>query len=75
MFNGDSHTFRSDNPLSADDPLASMHPGFDVPNFHRVVVHGSTLPLEYLRVTIDPDGDAPEGAEDFGPFRWERVAP
>ena len=30
MFNGDSHVFRSDNPLSAADPLNYMHPGYDV---------------------------------------------
>jgi len=75
MLNGDSHVFLSDNPLSATDPLASIHPGYDVPNFHRVVVHGSTLPLEYLRLTLDPAGAPPAGAESFGPFRWERVVP
>jgi hypothetical protein len=72
MFNGDSHVYQSSNPLTPGD---AMHPGYDVPNFHRVVVHGSTLPFEYLRVTIDPDGDAGDGDEDFGPFRWTRVAP
>ena len=54
MFNGDSHVYRSDNPLAPSDPLSFMHPGYDVPNFHRVVVHGSTFPLEYLRLTADP---------------------
>jgi len=73
MLNGDSHAFLSDNPLSPSDPLAAMHPGYDVPNFHRIVVHGSTLPLEYLRLTID--GDPAAGVETFGPFSWERVAP
>jgi hypothetical protein len=72
MFNGDSHVFRSDNPLSASDPLAFMHPGYDVPNFHRIVVHGSTFPLEWLRLTIDPRGSS-FGPDDFGPFHWERV--
>ncbi|MCA9676599.1 MAG: hypothetical protein KC464_16320 [Myxococcales bacterium] len=75
MFNGDSHDFLSDNPLAADAPLAYMHPGYDVPNFHRVVVHGSKLPFEYLRVTIDPRGAAGADDEDFGPFRWQRVVP
>lgn len=75
MFNGDSHVYRSDNPLAASDPLNFMHPGYDVPNFHRVVVHGSTFPLEYLRLTVDPRADAPARASAFGPFSWERVQP
>jgi len=75
MFNGDSHVYRSDNPLSAADPLNFMHSGYDVPNFHRIVVHGSTFPLEWLRVTIDPRANAPAGPNAFGPFSWERVTP
>jgi hypothetical protein len=75
MFNGDSHVYRSDNPLSAADPLNALHPGYDVPNFHRVVVHGSTLPLEWLRLTVDPDRNAPASANAFGPFSWEAVLP
>jgi hypothetical protein len=73
MFNGDSHVFRSDNPLSPSDPLAFMHPGYDVPNFHRVVVHGSTFPLEWLKVTIDPRAPNQTGPGAFGPFSWERM--
>ena len=75
MFNGDSHVYQSTNPLSATDALAFMHPGYDVPNFHRVVVHGSTLPLEYLRLTVDPKANAAHGTEAFGPFSWTRVIP
>jgi hypothetical protein len=55
MLNGDSHVFLSDNPLT---PTNAMHPGYDVPNFHRIVVHGSTAPLEWLRLTIDPKARA-----------------
>jgi hypothetical protein len=73
MFNGDSHVYQSSNPLSATDSLAYMHPGYDVPNFHRVVVHGSTLPLEYLRLSVDPKANYPHSAEAFGPFSWARV--
>ena len=73
MLNGDSHVYQSSNPLSAADSLAYMHPGYDVPNFHRVVVHGSTLPLEYLRLTVNPNVNAPHGADAFGPFSWTRV--
>ena len=52
-----------------------MHPGYDVPNFHRIVVHGSTLPLEYLELTIDPHANAPTTDTTFGPFAWTRVTP
>jgi hypothetical protein len=75
MFNGDSHVFRSDNPLAASDPRAYLHPGYDVPNFHRIVVHGSTMPLEWLKLTVDPKKHAPPSDDAFGPFRWERVTP
>ena len=72
MFNGDSHIYLSDDPLSPSDPLYFMHPGYNVPNFHRIVVHGSTFPLEWLRLTIDPRGNA-AGPDAFGPFSWERM--
>jgi hypothetical protein len=75
MFNGDSHVYKSDNPLSASDPLAYMHPGYDVANFHRVVVHGSTFPLEWLKLTVDPKQHAAASDNAFGPFRWQRVVP
>ena len=73
MFNGDSHVYRSDNPLSATDPLNFMHPGYDVPNFHRIVVHGSTFPLEWLRLTVDPQANYAASDTTFGPFSWEHV--
>jgi hypothetical protein len=82
MFNGDSHVYRSDNPL---DPAATcvtesvtctsaafMHPGYNVSNFHRVVVHGSTPKMEWLKLTVDPSANAPQGATSFGPFAWSR---
>jgi hypothetical protein len=72
MLNGDSHVYLSDNPLSATDPLSYMHPGYDVTNFHRIVVHGSTFPLEWLRLTVDPHQNAPTSDTTFGPFSWER---
>jgi len=75
MFNGDSHVFRSDNPLSSSDPLSFMHPGYDVPNFHRIVVHGSTLPLGWLRLTIDPRSGPAARPDTFGPFSWQRIVP
>jgi hypothetical protein len=52
LLQGDSHQYVVDNPLGLD-------------NFTRVVVHGETLPFEYLRLTISPvRGEL---------FTWERV--
>jgi hypothetical protein len=52
-----------------------QHPFYDVPNFHRVLVHGSTFPFEWVKVTINPRANVPAGASSsaFGPFSWERV--
>lgn len=83
LLNGDSHVYRSDDPFRAgasctgDDGVCAYdahdsHPGYDVANIHRVVVHGSTVPLEYLRLTVSPR-TAPASATSFGPFSWERV--
>jgi hypothetical protein len=51
----------------------SEHPFYNVPNFHRVVVHGSTLPLEWLKLTVDPDANYKTTATTFGPFAWQRM--
>jgi hypothetical protein len=98
LFNGDSHMFRSDNPLVDGAPCAietgapdtsttactndaydNQPHGYDVPNFHRIVVHGGTTfpaqPLEHTRLTDDPRTDSPNGLWSFGPFSWERVQP
>jgi hypothetical protein len=53
LVQGDSHVYTVDNPLGLE-------------NFTRIVVHGETLPFEYLRLTIDP------GDEHL--FEWSRVA-
>lgn len=52
LLQGDSHEYVADNPLG-------------LPNFTRIVVHGETLPFEYLRLTIDP--------REAALFSWERV--
>jgi hypothetical protein len=105
LFNGDSHVFRTDNPLkpgsacaiepssgaaavacsAATVPVAfgngkvdayeNQPHGYSVPNFRRITVHGSTTPLEYLKLTIDPAANAENGTEAFGPFSWKRVKP
>ena len=61
------------SPSILDAIARALHPAYDVPNFHRIVAHGSTFPLEYLRLTIDPRADAVHGDSAFGPFRWTRV--
>ena len=83
--NGDSHVYRSDNPLQQNstcytetDPCTNdawlQHPYYNVPNFHRIVVHGSTFPMEWLKLSIDPRA-AWENAStptSWGPFSWQR---
>jgi hypothetical protein len=49
---GDSHRYLVDHPVPLD-------------NVTRIVVHGETLPFEYLRLTIDPRAASL--------FSWERV--
>jgi hypothetical protein len=93
LINGDSHIYRSDNPLvpnaacviesgSLDKPCTDdahtiqstnlPNTAYNVPNFHRLVVHGSTLPLEWLKLTINPNVNATGSSNAFGPFSWER---
>lgn len=91
LFNGDSHIYRSDNPLlkgaacvyeptsgakavaCTNDAYDSQPNGYNVPNFHRVVVHGSTTPQEWLKLTVDPAANAGNGTDAFGPFSWKRI--
>ena len=94
LLNGDSHIYRSDNPLSATAPCITesstgevacttnlgLHPQFlGVENFHRLVVHGSTSPLEWLKLSISDDDRgkdhavAPANPNSFGPFSWTRM--
>jgi hypothetical protein len=91
LVNGDSHTYRSDNPLQpgaacaietgtalattacGDDAYTSQPNGYSVPNFHRIVVHGNTAPLEWLKLTIDPTEAAAPTDSAFGPFHWQRM--
>jgi hypothetical protein len=90
LINGDSHVYRSDNPLVNDAPCVAEpssgapatpcaeddwdnHPGYDVANFHRIVVHGSTFPLEWLKLKIDPGTTNPSTSTSFGPFSWTRI--
>jgi Calcineurin-like phosphoesterase len=60
-------------PCTTD--AATAHPGYRVANLHRVVVHGSSMPMEWLRLRIDATQSLPTSAESFGPFAWSRVHP
>jgi len=53
---------------------ASVHPELtlNVPNIHRVTVHGSTQPLEWLKLTVDPNANFKTTSTTFGPFSWSR---
>jgi hypothetical protein len=101
LMNGDSHKYRSDNPLvqgapcvietGAPDTSTAACPddayagqaanggAYNVPNFHRIVVHGGTTfpaqPLEYVRLIDDPRANNLTSNNTFGPFSWERVQP
>ena len=51
----------------------TQHPYYDVPNFHRIVVHGSTFPLEWLKLWIDPRAARRNATPtSWGPFSWVR---
>jgi hypothetical protein len=96
MLNGDSHLYRSDNPMSQTAPCAGEtdpatgvsvcahdinnnawyeHQDLNlaVPNFHRIVVHGSTTPLGWLKLTVDPNAHYDATDTTFGPFSWHRM--
>ena len=89
LMNGDSHGYRSDNPLvkgapcltesgasevaCSNDAYESHANGYHVPNFHRIVVHGSVAPMEWLKLSVKPgDSEGRSKANSFGPFSWQR---
>jgi Calcineurin-like phosphoesterase len=96
LLNGDSHGYRSDNPLvkgapcfaektgqqatvvaCTNDAYDNQPYGYDVKNFHRLVVHGSNVAtnpkMEWLKLAIKPGASAGKNsATSFGPFSWER---
>jgi hypothetical protein len=59
----------------ATDPWANQPWSYNVPNFRRIGVHGSTTKLEYIRLTVDPNASNANAVDSFGPFSWTRVAP
>jgi hypothetical protein len=61
-------------PIVAAMASNSVAYGKPVLYLHRIVVHGSTFPLEWLKLSIDPRA-AWENAStptSWGPFSWER---
>ena len=56
------------------DPYTRNQAGtnYAVKNFHRLVVHGSTMPMVWLKLKVDPSANAANGSYAFGPFSWER---
>ncbi|MCG2623877.1 hypothetical protein LVY72_18440 [Arthrobacter sp. I2-34] len=65
LFNGDSHTFRSDNPLVLPKWLAFYGITKAVPNLSRVTVQGGSSVNEWLRVTV---------VDEASVLRVERIA-
>lgn len=55
LFNGDSHTFRSDNPLASPKWLSFYGITTAAPNFSRITVQGGTTVNEWLKATVVND--------------------
>jgi len=90
LLNGDSHGYRSDNPLlkgapcvtengatevaCSNDAYDSHANGYQLKNFHRITVHGSVAPMEWLKLNVKPgDSEGRASANTFGPFSWKRM--
>jgi hypothetical protein len=65
LFNGDSHTFRSDNPLASAKWLSFYGITKAAPNFSRITVQGGSAVNEWLRATV---------VNDASVLRMERIA-
>jgi len=70
---GGSCTTHTPADIYAIHPTDTHGNAYDVPNFHRIVVHGSTAPMEWLKLKVDPKQNDPNGVSSFGPFSWTRV--
>ena len=93
LFEGDSHKYRSDNPLQSGAPCVTESspttdavcssdvwdrqstslPAEQASLFHRVVVHGSTTPLQWIKLTVDANANNTPSDHAFGPFSWVRI--
>ena len=69
-------TYHSDVSGATTDPYENQPYGYNVPNFHRIVTHTNAAnPMEYLKLTVNPNANAANGSNEFGPFSWARVTP
>ena len=61
LINGDSHVYRVDHPMEPSSPYYGFHPSSigDVTNFTRLTVQGSTNPMEWVKLTVDPASSTP----------------
>ena len=65
--------FTAATPCSFDPyVLNPVGTSYNVPNFHRIIVHGQTTPMEWTKFTFDPTKNAPNGVDAYGPFSWAR---
>lgn len=66
LFNGDSHVFRTDQPLAANSPWLNFYRvSQPVEKLRRITLDGDVQATNFLRVRVDPR--APE------PVTWTRV--
>jgi hypothetical protein len=65
LFNGDSHVYNSDQPLTPGSKWLSFYGAPAAPNLTRVTVDGSTGVNDYLRVSVKP--------ADPKVLAWEKV--
>lgn len=68
LFNGDSHVYNDDSPLTAGSPWLDIYGQDAAPNLRRVTVEGAATSNEWLRVTV-----APNSAGTAEQLSWERV--
>lgn len=68
LFNGDSHVFTDDSPLSAGSPWLGIYGQDEVENLRRVTVEGAATSNEWLRVSVRSNSGSGEGV-----LSWERV--
>jgi len=67
LLNGDSHVFRVDEPLAANQPWPEFYDVAPAAKLRRITVDGDQLASGYLKVRIDPQ------ATDS--VTWQRISP
>jgi hypothetical protein len=55
LINGDSHVYNVDHPMESSSLYYSFHPAVgEVTNLTRLTVQGSTNPMQWVKLTVDP---------------------